>query len=624
MHYIPYNSRAEYHKSPFGAVEVGTKVNFRVILPRDIRCTGIRLACRRDGEEAEYISMDWERMEGLGEEWWTVFFTPDTAGLYWYSFEFDSDSGTQQIKNAGSGIGCITSDGCEWQMTVFSKGYKTPEWLNGGIIYQIFPDRFCFSGEEKSGVPVDRIIRTDWGGDPLWEPDESGKINKYDYFCGDLKGIEQKLGYLKELGVTCIYLNPIFEAHSNHRYDTADYMKIDPLLGTEKDFSSLCEAAEKHGIRIILDGVFSHTGRDSVYFNGRGRYNSTGAFQSQESPYYKWYKFRKWPDDYVCWWGVDILPEINETEQSFTDFITGENGVLRKWLKAGAAGWRLDVADELPDSFLNSLSRAVKTEKPDAYILGEVWEDATNKISYGSRRQYLLGGQLDSVMNYPFAESIFKFLKTGETEGFMESVLTILENYPPQSVSVLMNHIGTHDTARALTRLAGAEKQSKKGLRYNGEKLNEDKLLLGIRLMKMASAIQYTLPGVPCIYYGDEAGLEGGIDPFNRGCYPWGKENEELLEWYKTLGRIRQGCRALREGRFIPVSAALGCIAYARVEGESKILLIANRNHHEIDYWLQDEWKGAVSLLGAKMKGEGCAWIDACSAAILEIKQDTG
>lgn len=624
MHYIPYNSRAKYHKNPFGAIEAGTKVNFRVILPRDIRCTGIRLVCYMDGQEAQYISMDWERMEGTDEEWWTVFHTPEEAGIYWYSFEFDSGSGKQQIKNAGNGIGSISNGGSQWQMTVYAKGYKTPEWLKGGIIYQIFPDRFCYSGDKKSGVPEDRIIRTDWSGEPMWEPDKNGKINKYDYFCGDLKGIEHKLGYLRELGVNCIYLNPIFEAHSNHRYDTADYMKIDPLLGSEEDFTSLCRAAEECGIRIILDGVFSHTGSDSVYFNAMGRYDNNGAYQSQESPYFKWYKFKKWPDDYVCWWGVDILPETNETEQSFADFITGENGVIRKWLRAGASGWRLDVADELPDSFLNSLNCAVKTEKPDAYILGEVWEDASNKISYGTRRKYLLGSQLDSVMNYPFALSIFKFLKTGETQGFMDSVMSIFENYPPQSIAVLMNHIGTHDTARALTRLAGAEKQSKKGLRYDGERLDKDKLQQAIRLMKVASAIQFTLPGVPCIYYGDEAGLEGGVDPFNRGCYPWGNENGELLEWYKSLGRIRRGSRALREGEFIPVSAALGCIAYARVDGDSKILLIANRNNHEIDYYLQDEWKGAVSLLGAEMKGDGCARIDACSAAILGIKQNLG
>ena len=259
----------------------------------------------------------------------------------------------------------------------------------------------------------DRTIREDWGGQPYWRPNERGEVTNSDYFGGTLRGIEEKLPYLKSLHVTCLYLNPIFEAHSNHRYNTADYTKIDPVLGTEEDFQSLCAAAGRLGIRVMLDGVFSHTGSDSVYFNRQGRYPQPGAYQSQQSPYFSWYHFISWPEKYHSWWGFETLPEVEETDNNYNKYINGRQGVVRKWLKKGASGWRLDVADELPDSFLDQLTEAAKEEKPDAVVLGEVWEDATTKESYGSRRRYLLGRQLDSVMNYPFRNAVFGIFHRG-------------------------------------------------------------------------------------------------------------------------------------------------------------------------------------------------------------------
>ncbi len=255
------------------------------------------------------------------------------------------------------------------------------------MIYQIFPDRFAGSGKAKTDVPDDRVLRTDWGGEPNWRPTKDGKVLNNDFFGGDLAGITEKLPYLASLGVTCLYLNPIFEASSNHRYDTGNYERIDPLLGTDDDLRALCEKANEHGISVILDGVFSHTGDDSKYFNKYGRYDSLGAYQSKESSYYSWYKFDKWPNKYDSWWGIDILPEVQEDEPSYIEYITGENGIARRWLRCGIRGWRLDVADELPDAFLDAFRAAVKSETPDALILGEVWEDASNKTSYGERRR---------------------------------------------------------------------------------------------------------------------------------------------------------------------------------------------------------------------------------------------
>jgi cyclomaltodextrinase / maltogenic alpha-amylase / neopullulanase len=461
-----------------------------------------------------------------------------------------------------------------------------------------FPRPLLQLRHRKKAVPVDRILRADWGGEPLWEPDEHGRINEYDYFGGDLNGITQKLPELKALGVTCIYLNPIFEAHSNHRYDTADYLKIDPLLGDENDFALLCERALENGIRVVLDGVFSHTGADSRYFNKNRRYPPDGAYNSKKSPYYPWYKFNHWPDDYKSWWGIEILPEINEEDPAFIEFIAGENGIARKWLNAGASGWRLDVADELPDRFLEAFRKAVKSEKPDVYILGEVWEDASNKSSYGCRRRYLHGHQLDSVMNYPFSSALIEFMQSGSAEVLEQRLLGILENYPPPAIHTLMNHIGTHDTVRVLTLLAGAAPVDTGKHARAREKLNAGQMTKGIALMKLITALQFTLPGVPCVYYGDEAGMQGGQDPFNRGCYPWGSENRELLAHYKALGEIRKVCPALADGIYETVTAEGGLFAFERSGRGNRVLTVVNRGVRETDFVLDNKWLGATVLLG--------------------------
>lgn len=614
MDFIPYNSRLSYHKSPFGAIREGEEVNLRIVLPRDICCTGASVVLNSDSGETEIYPMTWERMEGNSEEWWRVSFTPENQGLYWYHFALACKHGCKVITKSYDSTGRISPDGTSFQLTVYSKDFTTPDWIKGSVIYQIFPDRFCNSGKKKSNVPKDRVLRSDWGGEPLWEPDSDGKITRYDFFGGDFKGIEQKLDYLESLGIGCVYLNPIFEAHSNHRYDTANYEKTDSLLGTKKDFSDLCKEAKKRNIRIILDGVFSHTGADSVYFNKEKRYNTEGAYNSKNSEYYDWYKFEEFPDKYDCWWGVDILPEIDEENDGYIEYIAGENGILRRWLKAGASGWRLDVADELPDKFLDALRNAVKAEKSDAYILGEVWEDASNKISYSQRRRYLQGAQLDSVMNYPFADCLISFAINGNAEGFNDRISEICENYPKPAVDCLMNHIGTHDTCRVLSRLATLGRYQSSHLeRYKGG-LDEEQKAFGKKLLKFVSTMQFTLPGVPCIYYGDEAGTDGGEDPFNRGCFPWGNEDNELIEHYRFLGKLRSEHKAFAGGEFVPVSAALGCVAYERRDEEERIMTVANRNSHSIVYILPEE--GYEALTGETVSGKEL-YLERETAAIL-------
>lgn len=602
MDFIPYNSRLIYHKSPFGAVREGEEITLRIVLPKELSCTGADLILESDCGDVSVIPMAYERDEGENEEWWSVSFSVGAEGLYWYRFSVSQNGNATMItKFYDTPTGRFSPDGSSFQLTVYSKDFTTPDWIKGSVIYQIFPDRFRFSGEAKQNVPEDRIMRSDWGGKPAWHPDSQGKITQYDYFGGDLRGIEQKLDYLESLGIGCVYLNPIFEAHSNHRYDTADYEKTDPLLGTEEDFASLCRAAEKRGIKIVLDGVFSHTGADSRYFNKEKRYGGIGAYNSPESPFYEWYKFKSYPDSYDCWWGVDILPEIQEENDGYINYIAGENGILRKWLRLGASGWRLDVADELPDKFLDALRKAVKSEKDDAYILGEVWEDASNKISYGFRRRYLQGAQLDSVMNYPFADLLIDFAIRGVAEGFNDKISSICENYPKPAVDCLMNHIGTHDTCRVLNRLAtGGRYYSDHLNRYQGG-LSEEEKEKGKKLLRLISSMQFTLPGVPCIYYGDEAGTDGGEDPFNRGCYPWGDEDSDLVEHFRFLGRLRREHPVFKDGDFVPVSDALGCVAYERKGNGERIMTVANRNGHPITYILPEE--GYEALTGGTVCG---------------------
>ena len=586
-----FNSRDSKFRSPSGAVATDTSVHFKIMLPRELGCSAALLLTEKERGESFCNNMFWCGMEGDNHEWWECHFTPNETGLHFYYFEIKTAQGHRQLSR-GFGSEAVFGGHDRWQLTVYDKSFTTPSWLEGGIIYQIFPDRFHFSGETKQDIPYGRKIHESWGEIPDWRPNDEGKITNSDYFCGDFKGIEQKLGYIKSLGTTCIYFNPIFEAHSNHRYDTANYSKIDPLLGTEEDFVSLCKSAEKLGIKIILDGVFSHTGSDSIYFNRENRYNSLGAYNSQSSEFYSWYSFKNWPDDYESWWNFITLPNVNETNTAFDNYINGENGIIRRWLKLGAAGWRLDVVDELPDQFIDNLSRAAKTEKADALILGEVWEDASNKTAYGIRRRYFLGGQLDSVMNYPFRNAILGFLLGENKCNFVEIVESIIENYPAQSLNLLMNHIGTHDTERAIT-ILGGEPVLNNDRKWQSEhhKLSNEQRTLGIKRLKLAALLQFTLPGIPSVYYGDEAGVEGYKDPFNRACYPWGNENSELIEWYRNLGKLRTNESVFAKGtmNFITTNADLAntdsvstdIIAYERADSSETLKIIINRGDRE-------------------------------------------
>ncbi len=543
------------YKHPFGAQRRGQKSVFTVRIPKYMAVSDLTLVMFRPGYKERFIGLILQDESGE-DNIYSCDFVPNNTGLHHYYFTCILDGRRRYIKRHGASEGVFEGEEL-FQLTVFDENLYTPEFIRGGIMYQIFPDRFAKSGKPHEGVPTDRIMRENWSDTPFYKPDEKGVVRNNDYFGGDLQGIIEKLPYIKSLGVTVIYLNPIFEAHENHRYNTANYEKIDPLLGTEEDFKELCEKAKEMGISVILDGVFSHTGADSIYFNKFGRYgDNTGAYRDRNSPYFPWYSFTGYPDKYESWWGITTLPNVNENNEQYTNYICGDGGILQKWIKLGACGWRLDVADELPDEFLDNLNKAVKAMGEDKIIYGEVWEDASNKESYGVRRRYLTGGQLDSVMNYPFKEAILNYVKYSDARAFRDGILTIMDHYPKPSIDMLMNFLSTHDTERALTRLGGEEvgwhDKDWQSERY----LDEQQYLYGLTLLKCAMVLQFFLPGIPSIYYGDEAGMEGYRDPFNRRCYPWGKENLDLIEFTKQLSAVRKGTRAFEQGdlRFIEVT----------------------------------------------------------------------
>ncbi len=584
-----YDSWDLNYKFPFGAIRRRSDCNFTIYLPAGVTPDFPPvMVLFRTGFKERFLPMN-ANGEQDGCKCYTVTYSPKYAGVHYYYFAYTSNGVRHYIKR-GTAHEAALDHGELYQLTVFAKHYETPNFLKGGIMYQIFPDRFCKSGKPHENVPTDRVLRDDWNGTPYYKPDANGHVWNNDYFGGDLEGIRSKLDYLEKLGVTCIYLNPIFESHENHRYNTANYRNVDPLLGTNEDFRILCEDAEKHGISIILDGVFSHTGADSIYFNKFGRYDTVGAWQSTDSPYYSWYTFFG-DHQYEAWWGIDTLPNVVETNPDYLNYICGDGGVLDYWISLGAAGYRLDVADELPDGFLDALRKCVKKNGEEKIVIGEVWEDASNKESYGVKRRYLLGDQLDSVMNYPFREAIINYIKGMDANTFKDWIMGILENYPKQTVDVLMNFVSTHDIERAINRFGGqnCDDKSKDWMAENW--LSDAEYKRGKQLLKAAMVLQFFLPGVPSIYYGDEVGLQGWKDPFNRRCFPWGNEDEDLLEYTRELGILRKSSSVFVDGELEFLLTGNELLVFSRFHrnsGES-VILILNRSEQTQHFSLHSD-----------------------------------
>lgn len=596
-----FNSRKIECKSPYGAVKCGEKLSLHFPIASWVSVDKMYVFIRL-GDVSTPVEMRFEKSEN-GFSVYTADYVFDAAGIYYYRFEMRNRDGVWYYGRGENGESVCGENLPEWQLTVYKSSYKTPDFAKGNSIYHIFVDRF----NRADGVKTKRKYRLH---ESFSESPEvvsaDGKYYADDFFGGNFNGIREKLDYLEELGVGIIYLSPIFKAYSNHRYDTGDYLKVDELLGTEDDFKRLLDAAHEKGMKIILDGVFNHSGADSLYFNKFGTYDSLGAYQSKSSPYYDWYYFKKFPDEYACWWGCDNVPDLNKSNKDYRALVFGKNGVVEKWQKLGADGWRLDVVDELPIDFVNLLIKKIKSVNKDALVIGEVWEDASTKVSYGELRPYLLGDQLDGTMNYPFMNAIIAYVRDGDEKFFKDTVQSILENYPKETVYCLMNSLGTHDTVRIINALSDVRAHGWSKTHKLGYKLPDSEYEKAKKKLYLASVLQFTLPGIPSIFYGDEAGLQGFDDPINRRPYPWGSEDKEILVHYKKLGRIRRENRAVFSGGF-NMRDENGLVAYERAGGDDEILIAVNAgaddktlfiNKEYISLYNNKEYKNVVDVPG--------------------------
>lgn len=495
--------------------------------------------------------------------------SPEEDGLFYYCYDLYFPDGCVSFGGEEAERLLRCDENHKRQLLVYREDFQVPSFLRGGIMYHIFVDRFRNSHLKDDSAWHRRF----------WQQirNRTGENANSLFFGGDLYGVVQKLDYLASLGVTCLYLSPIFEAASNHKYDTGDYEHVDSGFGGDAALLCLLRACRKRKIHVILDGVFNHTGDNSRYFNRYGRYPEKGAWQSQDSPYYPWYTFRKYPQEYESWWGIRTLPKVNTMDPGWREYILGENGIVARWMHLGIDGWRLDVADELSDSFLNSFRERVRAVNSSAVIYGEVWEDASNKIAYAHRRQYLRGGQLDSVMNYPLREAVIAYIRQGDAAALQRCVQTVYGHYPKPSSDILMNVLGTHDTVRIITALGSDSSDGK------AERLTEEQRARGIRLLQLAYPLLAMMPGIPCVFYGDEAGVDGYGDPFCRSPYPWGEENGELIAFYRMFHAFRKQFPVLRDGYVKLIQCTPTYAAVLRYNGEdSGLLLLLNRTEHTV------------------------------------------
>lgn len=570
---IKYNSWDTNFKAPFGALKTCEKATINVEASKfDIY--SIKLIIQKEDENLNPVlvrEVELQLSEDLGnvKKYSAEILPLEEPAVYYYFFEVrlnlhGEDKTLFYGKDHNNGMICEYDSKYinKYQLTVY-EDYKVPSWFKEGVLYHVFVDRFNNGNRngKVDGIKKNSFLYGNWDDDPMYIKKQNGDIARWDFYGGNLKGIINKLGYLKKLGVTIIYLSPVFEAASNHKYDTGNYKKIDPMFGDEKTFKELIDKAAEKGISIVLDGVFSHVGEDSIYFNKYNNYDSVGAYQSEESPYRSWFNFGEDKDDYQAWWGIKALPNTNELEPSFMDYIIyDEDSVVNKWMKMGVKGWRLDVVDELPTKFVKELKKEVRKNDDESILIGEVWEDASNKISYSERRTYLLGDQLDSVLGYPFRDNLVSFLN-GEIASWQlnDFFMTIKENYPEEAFKSNLNLLSSHDIERVKTAL------------------KSDK-----ELLKLAILTQMSFEGVPYIYYGDEAGLEGGKDPENRKTYPWKNEDMEIMDFYRHCSQFRNRNKVLTYGNtYFIYTGNDDVFAYTRYDDEYEgILVVLNRSEN--------------------------------------------
>ncbi|WP_459479556.1 glycoside hydrolase family 13 protein [Clostridium saccharoperbutylacetonicum] len=554
---VIHDSQSIKFRRPFGAVEVGQKVKIAINVDKEIvvaieliQFDGTRLNM---GMQKEYLNN--------GEFRYSVEIdTSDALGLLEYYFILIDGYDRLYYGNNDEHLGGVgqiyNHNPVPYQITVYEKSH-IPDWYKEGVIYQILLDRFYNGNDDKTinSPKENSFIYGRWDDSPMYIKDNFGRIVRWDFYGGNLKGVIKKLDYIKTLGANIIQLSPIFKSPSCHKYDTANYEIVDEMFGTNDDFKELCEAANSKGIKIILDIVLGYTSFDSKYFNRLGNYDEVGAYNSPNSRYYSWYKFIRYPYQYESWWGINERPSIDSMQEGYIDYIARNNdSIIKKWINLGASGWKLNVIDELSDKFIEFIRNEMDEFGKDTVLIGDIWEDASNKVSYSKKRSYLNGKEVQAATNYPIRESLINFIKGYiKADKFKKKFMSLYENYPIESFFGNVNIASTNDTERILTVLDNS-----------------------IALLRLLVVIQFTLPGVPLIYYGDETGIKGGKEPDNRKSYPWGKEDKNLIDFYSKLIGIRNNEESLKKGDITFFKTDEDVLAFERNYENEKILVLVN------------------------------------------------
>jgi glycosidase len=570
---VRYDSRAAADKTPFGAITPGTPVHYSIASPHGV--TGATLIVERRRLEGPQEVLEYEeiarvpmtRAAGAGYERWRADYRFDEPAVYGYWFEIVTPAGTFAYQNNHDSIYWTREKGSgglgriergtgssqrirRFRQTVYRADYHVPDWGRDAVFYYIFPERFRNGDRRNDPRPGPRTfhdrsveVHAHWLDQPSLPRSGDGSDDVYgnDFFGGDLAGITQQLDYIRRLGANTLYLTPIFRAASNHKYDTADYRHIDPHFGSDAEFLLLTRAARERGIRVLLDTSLNHTGSDSIYFDRWAKYPGLGAFDGghvrPDSAYADWYRFDPSQSDperqYRGWAGAQDLPELNKASPAFRAFAFGApDGVMQHWLDRGASGWRMDVAPWVPDDFWRAWRSALKQHRPDALAVAETQFEAS---------KFFLGDEFDSTMNYIFRNAVEAYANGADARAAYANIELMRELYPPQAFYALMNLLSTHDSPRALYDFG-----------YRNASDDAATIALARQRLRLAVFFQMTFPGAPAVFYGDEAGVTGGEDPFNRVTYPWadlgGKPDRELLADYRRLIAMRHAHAILRHG----------------------------------------------------------------------------
>ena len=571
------------NESYTNALDIRDKAYIKIMLPRTLGAFCVYLKLFNESLSGLVLEseIDWFGIEdGLDVYRFDIDPKNIGVGLYFYSIEITTPYSHLFAKKDGDTIRFTSEfERSFFQMTVYNPAYSAPNQYMGGIIYHIFVDRFNRGGnvQKKNGC----ILVDDWSHGVAEYPEYAGApLKNNTFYGGTLWGIINKLDYIKSLGVNLIYLSPIFDAASNHKYDTADYMTVDPMFGGEEALVALIKEAKKKNIGIILDGVFNHTGSDSIYFNREGNYKSIGAYNSKSSEYFSWFDFKEYPDRYTCWWDIDILPRINPDNPKCGSYFVGRNGVVEKYAKLGITGFRLDVVDELSDEFVANIKKTLNKHNKNSILYGEVWEDGSNKIAYDKRKQYYLGSELDGVMNYPIRKGIISFLTRGDTYDLHYALTDIIHNAPDAVQNMQMNLLGTHDTERIITLLGGESAAGRSNSYLRSKRMNDIERGTAKRRIRMAYTILATIPGIPVIFYGDETALEGYHDPFNRMPYPWDRQDQKLIGFYQKIGRIRGNYDVYQTGTFKLHDLRQDLLIFSRSNEKHTLVTVVNNSKY--------------------------------------------